>query len=501
MKKNPVKKYTLISFMLLVFTGGFAQDKPLQAFSLNEAVQYALQNNVNAKNAKLDMKKAKAYNWEILSQGLPSLSGSFEYDYYFKTPLVPAFNQYFGANSTFTQLVNRLAYIDGATVPGVGANSTNPNAAPNNKTQGNNPNIPNSIPDILGSGLGFNNISFVLPNDIATGITLSQLIFDGRYLFGLQARKELYLSSRLQSDMSDQDIKNTVTKAYCQAEAAQEAKSHLLENQKIIEKILGDTRAVFAQGLTEELDVNRLELAKTNLDMQINQQNSMAEVALANLKFQMGLDLDANIILKEKLSDLRANLVPQQNTFDPKSRVEYQLLSSAVTLQGYKLKAQRSGYYPSLGGFLNYSGNVQTQAFGDMFKGSNWYPQGIVGIKLNVPIFDSGLKYAQVRQIKMEQMKAQNNLDNFKNAANLQYQAALSTYNAALGDEVNAQKTLDLSKKIYDTNQAKFKQGAGSSFELQQSEQEYTTNELKQIQSIMSLINAKADLDKAMGVK
>ena len=98
-------------------------------------------------------------------------------------------------------------------------------------------------------------------------------------------------------------------------------------------------------------------------------------------------------------------------------------------------------------------------------------------------------------------MKAQNNLDNFKNAAKLQYQAALSTYNAALGDEVNAQKTLDLSKKIYDTNQAKFKQGAGSSFELQQSEQEYTTNELKQIQSVMNLLNAKADLDKAMGVK
>jgi outer membrane protein len=181
--------------------------------------------------------------------------------------------------------------------------------------------------------------------------------------------------------------------------------------------------------------------------------------------------------------------------------VEFQLLSTAVNLQGYKLKAQRSGYYPSLAGFLNYSGNVQTEAFGDMFKGSNWYPQGIVGIKLNIPIFDSGLKYAQVRQIKLEQMKTQNNLDNFKNAANLQYQSALSTYNAALGDEVNAQKTLDLSKKIYDTNQAKFKQGAGSSFELEQSEQEYTTNQLKQIQSIMNLLNAKADLDKAMGVK
>jgi outer membrane protein TolC len=227
----------------------------------------------------------------------------------------------------------------------------------------------------------------------------------------------------------------------------------------------------------------------------------MAEVELANLKFQMGLNLDEVIILKDKLDDLRASVVPQQNAFDPKNRVEYQLLTAAITLDGYNMRAKRSGYYPSLGGFLNYSGNVQTEAFSDMFKGSEWYPQGLVGIKLNVPIFDSGLKYAQVQQVKLEQMKRQNSRDNFVNAANLQYQSALSNFNAALGDEVSAQKTLDLSKKIFTTNEAKFKQGAGSSFELQQSEQEYATNELKQIQTIINLLNAKADLDKAMGVK
>ena len=265
--------------------------------------------------------------------------------------------------------------------------------------------------------------------------------------------------------------------------------------------MLDDTRAVFAQGLAEELDVNRLELAKANLEMQINQQNNMAEVALANLKFQMGLSLSEVIILKDKLDDLRTSIVPQQNTFDPKSRVEYKLLSNAVTLDDFNMRSKRSGYYPSLGGFLNYSGNVQTQAFSDMFKGSNWYPQGIVGIKLNIPIFDSGLKYAQVQQIKMEKLKTQNNLDNFVNAANLQYQSAMSNFNAALGDEISAQKTLALSKKIYDTNQAKFKEGAGSSFELQQSEQEFTTHQLKQIQTILNLLSAKADLDKAMGAK
>jgi outer membrane protein TolC len=469
-----MKKKIITGIITLFAVSLFAQEKSVSSYSLKEAIDYALQNNVNAKNAKLDMKKAKAYNLEILTQGLPNLSGGFEYDYYFKTPLVPAVSNIVAPGSPFATALAQLSQ---------------------------NSNDPALVKTLNSLGGGFSNISFVLPNDISTGITLTQLLFDARYVFGLKARKELYLTSRLQSDLSDQDIRTNITKAYSQAEAAQEAKSLLLENKKIVDKILADTRAVFAQGLTEELDVNRLELAQANLEMQINQQNNMAEVALANLKFQMGLNLDEVIILKDKLDDLRASVVPQQNAFDPKNRVEYQLLTAAITLDGYNMRAKRSGYYPSLGGFLNYSGNVQTEAFSDMFKGSEWYPQGLVGIKLNVPIFDSGLKYAQVQQVKLEQMKRQNSRDNFVNAANLQYQSALSNFNAALGDEVSAQKTLDLSKKIFTTNEAKFKQGAGSSFELQQSEQEYATNELKQIQTIINLLNAKADLDKAMGVK
>jgi outer membrane protein len=465
--------FTFIAGLMSVLL--FAQEGGVREFSLKEAVDFALQNNNAAKNAKLDMKKAKAFNWEILTQGLPQLNGSFEYDYYFKTPLVPAVSNIFSEpNSPFVQSLNQL------------------------RQHSNDPALVNTLNSI---GTGFTNISFVLPNDISTGLTLTQLFFDARYMFGIQARKELYLTSRLSSELTDNDIRNSVTKAYYQAETAQEAKSLLLSNQKIIDKLLSDTRAVFAQGLTEELDVNRLELVQANLQSQVNQQNSMAEVALANLKFQMGLSLDEVIILKDKLDELKSAAVPQQSKFDPQNRIEYQLLSIAITLKGYDVSQKRSGYYPSIAGFLNYSGNVQTQAFSDMFKGSNWFPQGIVGLKLNVPIFDSGLKYAQVQQTKLDQLKQKNDFENFKNAAKLQYQSALSTYNAALADEVTAQKTLDLSQKIFDKNQIKFKQGAGTSFELEQSEQEFTTNQLKQVQSVMNLLNAKADLDKAMGVK
>jgi outer membrane protein TolC len=97
--------------------------------------------------------------------------------------------------------------------------------------------------------------------------------------------------------------------------------------------------------------------------------------------------------------------------------------------------------------------------------------------------------------------KTKNDFENFKNAALLQAEVAQTSYNAALADEINSQKTKELSAKIYKTNQIKYKEGLGSSFELTQSETEYITNQLRYIQSILNLLSAKAELDKVLEAK
>ncbi len=469
-----MKKIFFTYIALLLSVAVFAQQKETHTYSLKEAVDFAIQNNNTVKNARLDETKAKAFNWEILTTGLPQVNASFEYDYYFKTPEIPAFtNSFSDPNSPINKIINQI----GTDLPNVGTL-------------------------LQQSGGGFSNISFFLPNDITTNLSINQLLFDGRYFVGLKARKDLYNVSRFSREMSEQDIKYTVAKAYYQAEAAQEAKSLLLDNLKPIEKLLSDTKAVFEQGLTEELDVNRLELAQATLQSQINLQNQMAEVGLANLKFQMGLPLGDEIILKDKLDELKgAADISNERKFDAKNRIEYDLLTTSVILKGYDKKQKQGGYYPTISAFLNYGWNTQTQKFGDMFHRANWYQQGLVGLSIKLPIFDSGLKNAQIKQARMEELKAINDFENFKNASLLQYQAAESGLNTAISDEAISQKTADLSKKIFNTNQSKFKEGVGSSFELVQSEQDYASNVLKHVQSVMNLLNAKADLDKAMGVK
>ena len=156
-----MKKTIIGSIILLITATLFAQESGVQSFTQKEAVDYALKNNHDAKNAKLDMQKAKAFNWEIMTQGLPQVNGSFEYDYYFKTPQVPAVSGIFSASSPFGQSLSQL------------------------RQNSNDPALINTLNSI---GSGFGNISFVLPNDISTGLTVTQLLFDARYMFGIQAR-------------------------------------------------------------------------------------------------------------------------------------------------------------------------------------------------------------------------------------------------------------------------------------------------------------------------
>jgi outer membrane protein len=468
----------------------FAQQPDfVKAFSLQDAIQYALQNNNDAKNAKLEVDKARWRNWEIKSAGLPTITAGVDYTYYFKQPIFPAADILFNdPNSPTTQVFGYLSQFD-----------------------------PNIRQILYNSAIASKDqkISFVLPHNLSTNIQLTQVILDGRYFIGLKATRDFTRAARLQKDLSDQDVKYNIMKAYYQAQAASESKAYLTDVKDLVQKLTNDTRKIYKEGLTEELDVNRLELALTNLESQINTTNQLAEVALANMKFQMGLNLTDAIILTESISTLRDKVDPQiVNNFQATQRIEYEMLETAVRIRGYDVQQRRSGHFPSLVGFLNYGWQAQVNKFGDLGKKtettypdgdvirkSPWFQSGIVGLKLSIPIFDSGNRLANVQQGKLDEQKQKNDFENFQRAAALQVQSSQAFFTQAINEEFYTKKSVELSEKIFKTTNVKFKEGIGNSFELVQAQQDLIQNKLKYIQAQVGLLNTKADMDKALGVR
>jgi outer membrane protein TolC len=474
---------TAIFFSVALFS---QQPDFVKAFSLQDAVQYALQNNNDAKNSKLDVEKARWRNWEIKSVGLPTISAGVDYTYYFKRPIFPAADQLFNdPNSATTKVFNYLAQQD----PNIGQLLYNSAIASKNQQ-----------------------ISFVLPHNLSASIQLTQVILDGRYFIGLKATRDFTTTARLTKELSDQEVKYNIIKSYYQAQAASESKAYLTDVKDLLLKLTNDTRKIYKEGLIEELDVNRLELALTNLDNQISTTNQLAEVALANMKFQMGLNLGDAIILTESISVLRDKVDPQiLKEFKATQRIEYELLETAVRIRGYDVQQRRSGHFPSLVGFVNYGWQAQVNTFGefgkkrevtypdgDVQRKSPWFQSGIVGLKLSIPIFDSGSRLANVQQGKLDEQKQRNDFDNFQRAATLQVQSSQAFFTQAINEEFYTKKSVELSEKIFKTTNVKFKEGIGNSFELVQAQQDLIQNKLKYIQAQLSLLNTKADMDKAL---
>ena len=279
---------------------------------------------------------------------------------------------------------------------------------------------------------------------------------------------------------------------------------YLDSNLVILDKLLSDTRETYKEGLIEETDVDRLELGKSTLQSQINSTKNLYELSLSSLKYNMGLHLNDNIALTDDIITLRsqmAEILP--NGFNPSQRIENDLLETSIVLHNYDRKQRKAGYYPSLTALANLGAGAQTDGFSDMFhvNSATWYSQSYVGFTLKVPIYDGGQKEASVKQAKIDMMKAQNDLENFKTQSELQVDAAKVTFGNNLAEEQNAKESMRLNNKIFNKTQIKFKEGVSSSFELIQTQQDQTTNLIKYYQAVKDLLTSRADLDKALGVR
>jgi len=88
-----MKKYACILFFSLGLLK--AQEFP-KNLNVDEAISFALENNTEIINAKLEVDKAYKEKWKTISIGLPQVKASFDYTNFLELPvsLIPA--QFFG---------------------------------------------------------------------------------------------------------------------------------------------------------------------------------------------------------------------------------------------------------------------------------------------------------------------------------------------------------------------------------------------------------------------
>ena len=439
-------KLILICSLLLSIIGFSQEDS--QSFSLQEAIDYALENNRNAKNAIRDIESAKQRKWETTATGLPQLSAKIDYNNWLKqqVSLIPA--EFFGGN------------------------------------QGE-----------------FAEVAFGTTQTMNASATLEQLLFDGSYLVGLQSAKVFLEISKNAKEKTDLEIRKSVINAYGNVLLAQESESILESNKTVLEKNLFETQKIYENGLTEEENVEQLQITLSSITNSLDQTKRLKNLAIKMFNITLGKDINANTILTEDLNMLTAKhidlgLITIEENIE--NTVDYKIAKNDNRSKELLLKLEKSKALPSLNAFINgsYAGNSEDFTF--LKNDQNWFGSSLMGVSLNIPIFSSFGRHAATQRAKIELEKSIDNLTETEQQLKLLIASAKSDYEFAIQQYETSKQNLDLAERIEKKNQTKFFEGISTSFDLRQAQTQLYTSQQDYLQAMLDVITKKAELETVL---
>jgi len=437
-----------------------AQQKgaPLK-FSLKEAQNYAITNNMTAKNSDIDLELAKKKIWETTAIGLPQINAKANYQHLFEV-------QYLTLGGT-TTLETKL-----------------------------DPGTPISSDDITGKNVYLSTpmmrIPLSLQNNTTLDITVSQLIFSGEYLVGLQASKVFYKISEQSQKKTELDLKESVGNTYGLVLVLEQSKKTIEQSLDNLKKTLSDMQEMNKQGFIENTDVDQIELTSLNLTNGVNSISRQVDAARDLLKYQLGLPFDSEIILTDNLESTTptANLESVlTSNFNVENNIDYQIMSIQEKVGKLNLRREQSGYLPTLAAVYNHTELVDKPAI-------NFTPTDVFMLTLNVPIFSSGQRIVKVQQRRLELEKVSNTKNNVASGLQLAFTNARNDMASAYEKFLNEKKNIELTNRIYDKTLIKYQEGLSSSLDLTNAQNQYLTAQSNYYTAIYTLITAKNKLDK-----
>ncbi len=439
---------TLIVILLSLCYGiAHAQDTAM-SFSLQEAIDFALENNRAVKNAARDIEAAEKQKWETIATGLPQIDASINYQNFLKqqVSVVPA------------------EFFDGE--PGE-----------------------------------FAEVVFGTKQNVNATARLDQLIFDGSYIVGLQSSKVFLEISKNAKEKTDLEVRQNVINAYGNVLLAEESEQILMKNRDVLRGNLEETTKIFENGLEEEESVEQLQITLSGIESSLKNATRLKLIAYQMFNIVIGVDLNTNTTLTDTLENLTLSNISLE-LLNAKENIEgnidYIIAENDKTSKELLVKLEKSRALPRISGYLDggYLGFSDDFTFFD--SDQSWAGFSSVGLSINIPIFSSLSRSAKTQRAKINLQKSQEDLIDIAQQLRLQVARAKSNYQFAIEDYEIKKENLRLAERIEKKNETKFFEGVGSSFELRQAQTQLYTAQDDYLRAMLQVITDKTELETVL---
>ncbi|CAN5324568.1 TolC family protein [soil metagenome] len=437
---------TSLLFANYIIARPAVQTKPVMPLSIQDAVNFAIKNSAQVKNALLDVQIQYQTNKEITAAAFPQINGTLGFQDYLSIPtsLIPA------------------EFAGGP--PGT-----------------------------------YFPVKFGTKYNANTGIDIQQLLFEGQVFVGLMARKTSIEFAQANAQVTQEQIKTNVYKIYYQLVVGKRQITSIDANILRFQKLLHDVTEIYRNGFAEKLDVNKVEVQLNNLRTEKVKADNQLEAGYSGLKFLMSMPPSQKIELTDTLSEAMIKQGILDSAYSYQERKEYQLLNLASKLNEFNIRRYRLSKIPTVAGSFSYSKNAQRQKF-DFFKsGGDWFTTSFIGLRISVPIFDGGARNARISRAKLELQKTLNNIEQLKLSIDNDVEQARLRFSTAV-ITIDAQKrNMELAEQVYNTTKLKYEQGLGSNQEIYNAQTELRVAQNNYYASLYDAINARIDYLRATG--
>ena len=416
-------------------------------FTLQQAIDFADKNNLQVKNALLDLQIQEQTNREVTSAALPQVSGSGSFTYNAKLPvtLLPA-GAFGGPAGTYIPIPFGLKYT---------------------------------------SSGGFN---------------LNQLLFDGQVFIGLKARSTVMKFSEKNVEVTQEMIRTNINKIYYQLVVSKQQIELLDANIARVEKLLHDTKIIYDNGFAEKLDVDKVNVGLVNLQTEKEKALNQISNGYFGLKVLMGMPVQDQLVLTDTLSydQVRDNVLDPVG-FKYEDRKDFQYAQLGIELNKYNVRRYKLAKLPT----LSLNGSYNKNAFRDKFdffeKGGAWYGASAFTLNLHVPIFTGFSNNAKIRKAQLELQKSVNQQDWMKLNIDNEIESARNSFRSAITSLDYQKKNMELAESVYDQTKKKYESGLGSQTEINTAQTDLKNAQTNYITALYDAIIAKVDFLKATG--
>jgi outer membrane protein TolC len=253
----------------------------------------------------------------------------------------------------------------------------------------------------------------------------------------------------------------------------------------------------YEEGLIEQIDVNRVKSTFLAVQDAFQRSQTQYENSVLQLKFWMGMPLQENLQIEDL--HLSSPLYQSEASFDLQHHPEYEIYQQRRLLATSQMQQSKLNFLPTVSLYASYSRQSFSNSFALFDSSVDWFGIGLVGGKITLPLFQRTHNFRNVNLARLAVEKAENAFQQFQLDQQTKYLEQENNLTQHIESIQLKEENLQLAEENQEIATYKFSQGAYSSIDLKDVQQETLDAQRQYLQAYADYYTTLAELNYLIG--